>query len=154
MKEWILSLVCVIVLGVLLEIVLPKGQIAKYVKGTFALVVISVIIAPIPKLIKKEWKFDFSSAWVIADTTFVSETKDAYLEEKEKEVEEYLFMYGIDADVEIEKGEGFLEYSGATVFSYGDSERADEIIGLVANRLNIEKSQVKFIIKAEREKDV
>ena len=99
MKAWIISIVCVIVLGVLLEIVLPKGKMAKYVKGTFALVVIFVIVSPLPKLLKKEWNFDFSSAWASANNTFLQETERDRTQEQEDEVETYLAFYGYDSDV-------------------------------------------------------
>lgn len=65
MKEWVLSIAGVIVFGVLLDVVLPQGKTAKYLKGIFAILVVYVIVAPLPKALGKAEKwvenFDESS---------------------------------------------------------------------------------------------
>ena len=69
MKEWIMSITGIIVFGVLLDVVLPHGKTAKYIKGIFAVLVVYVIVSPLPKLVKSgvkwaesfdETSFDFS----------------------------------------------------------------------------------------------
>ncbi len=57
-SSWLLSVACVIILGVLSEFVLPEGQINKYIKVIFSFIIILVIIMPLPKLFQKN--FDFS----------------------------------------------------------------------------------------------
>lgn len=151
MKGWIISVVCVIVLGVLLEIVLPKGKISKYVKGTFSLVVILVIVSPLPKLFGKEWNLNFEAAWAKANGGFVSETKDARMNEKEIEIENYLLLYGFDCEVSLTGGKGILDFDTAEVVDYGKSEDAENVIKLVSTRLNIAKNKIKFILKPPRE---
>lgn len=151
MKAWIISIVCVIVLGVLLEIVLPKGKIAKYVKGTFALVVIFVIVSPLPKLLKKEWKFDFSSAWASANNTFLQETENERTHEQEEDVENYVALFGYDCEVEISKKSDF-EIEEVYVTNYGNFACVNEIGELVANKLNVKKDVIKIVQKGERDK--
>ena len=153
MQGWIISIVCVNVLGVLLEIVLPNGKIAKYVKGVFSLLVIFVIVSPLPKLLRSEWKFDFSSAWASVNEGFVKETKDERTREKEEETKTYLALYGFDCEVSIELGADY-GISEIEVIDFGKSGDVTEIIDLVANHLNVEKNKVKFILKEKREADV
>ena len=53
-SSWILSIAGVICLSVIVELILPEGQMNKYIKGIFSFVVIFIIISPIPTLMKKE----------------------------------------------------------------------------------------------------
>ena len=150
MQGWIISIVCVIVLGVLVEIVLPSGKVAKYVKGTFSLVVIFVIVAPLPKLVKSEWKFDFETAWQDANATFEIETKKGYLDDKANELENFLFVQGYDCDVNLETGGNYFDIGSVSVTLYGDSASADVVRNLVAKKLAIEKNKVQLITKKQR----
>ena len=153
MKAWIISIVCVIVLGVLLEIVLPKGKMAKYVKGTFALVVIFVIVSPLPKLLKKEWNFDFSSAWASANNTFLQETERDRTQEQEDEVETYLAFYGYDSDVEISKESSFaIEEVCVTI--HGKINDVEQLKTLVANKLNVKIEMIRVVQTKDREESV
>lgn len=47
---WLLSIVGIVILGVLIDVVLPNGNINKYIKAVFAFVIILVIISPLTKL--------------------------------------------------------------------------------------------------------
>lgn len=53
MAGWLMGIVGVVALGVLLDILLPSGEINKYIKGIFGIVVVFVIVAPLPKLFDK-----------------------------------------------------------------------------------------------------
>ena len=52
MTAWILSIAGVTILSVVVDLILPSGQTAKYIKNIFAFVMILVIISPLPALIK------------------------------------------------------------------------------------------------------
>lgn len=52
MGGWLMGIVGVVAIGVLLDILLPSGEINKYIKGIFGIVVVFVIVAPLPKLLK------------------------------------------------------------------------------------------------------
>ncbi len=58
-SAWIMSITGVICLSVLVELILPNGQMHKYIKGIFSFIILLVIISPIPKLLKKD--FDYSN---------------------------------------------------------------------------------------------
>lgn len=53
-STWILSIAGVICLSVLIELIMPNGQMNKYIKNIFSFVIVLVIIMPIPKLIGKQ----------------------------------------------------------------------------------------------------
>ncbi len=58
-SSWLLGIAGVVILSVLAELILPEGQINKYIKVIFSFATLLVIIAPLPSLIGKE--FDFSN---------------------------------------------------------------------------------------------
>ncbi len=54
-----IGIVGVVSLGVLIEIVLPEGENTKYIRGIFSIIVIFVIVAPLPKMMKGDFFKDF-----------------------------------------------------------------------------------------------
>ena len=57
LSTWIMSIAGIICLSVVVELMLPDGQMNRYIKGTFSFIIILVIIMPIPKLLGTELKF-------------------------------------------------------------------------------------------------
>lgn len=58
LSSWIISIAGIICVSVVVELIMPSGQMNRYIKGIFSFVIILVIILPIPKLLKS--KLDFS----------------------------------------------------------------------------------------------
>ena len=58
-SAWILSIAGIICISVLLELIMPEGQMNKYIKNIFSFVIVLVIILPLPKIINSD--FDSSS---------------------------------------------------------------------------------------------
>ena len=44
---WIVSIVGVVVLGVLIDIILPEGQMQKYIKSIFSVIVVLTMVSPL-----------------------------------------------------------------------------------------------------------
>lgn len=53
-SAWILSIAGIICLSILVELIMPDGNMSKYIKTIFSFVIIFVIISPVPKLLNKE----------------------------------------------------------------------------------------------------
>lgn len=106
MSEWLISIVGVIALGVLLEIVIPEGQTTKYVRGAFSLLVIFVVAAPLPRLLKGEIKFNFSPAELNIDDSFLTDEAIRLSDIASDDIEGYLLISGYTASAKIlyEKG--------------------------------------------------
>lgn len=60
-SSWILSIVGVVVVGVIIDLIMPDGQMSKYIKGIVAIVTVLVIVLPLPKLANQEISFDFNT---------------------------------------------------------------------------------------------
>ena len=58
LSAWVMSIAGIICISVLVELVIPNGQMNKYIKGIFSFIVLLVIISPIPMLLGKEFDFD------------------------------------------------------------------------------------------------
>lgn len=55
LSNWILSIAGIICLSVVVELILPDGQMNRYIKGIFSFIVVLVILLPIPKLLNKNF---------------------------------------------------------------------------------------------------
>ena len=64
MQSYILSVIGIVFVSVLIEIILPNGQTAKYIKGIFSIFVVFVLINPVINFFKKD--FDISR-YIITD---------------------------------------------------------------------------------------
>lgn len=53
-SSWLVSIAGIICLSVIVELILPDGQMNKYIKGIMSFLVTLVIILPLPKLLKSE----------------------------------------------------------------------------------------------------
>lgn len=52
LSAWILSILGIVVIGAVIDLVLPSGRMNKYVKSVFAAVTVLVIILPLPNMLK------------------------------------------------------------------------------------------------------
>lgn len=59
MRAWVIAIVGIVVLGVLLEIILPDGEVTKYIRGIFAIIVVVVIVTPITQILSGQKKLEF-----------------------------------------------------------------------------------------------
>lgn len=86
-----MSIVGVVAIGVLLDILLPSGEINKYIKGVFGIVVVFVIIIPLPKLVKGDFiNFFDASQDIKIDEGYYSDSLKRRNEEREKATLNYL----------------------------------------------------------------
>lgn len=138
MSEWILSLVGVILLGVLLEIVMPEGKTAKYVRGAFSLLIVFAIAAPLPALLSKDAALPSYGDEVRVDENYVAQTYADYELRLEAALDKYLASKDMEAktDVSIEDG----EVARVSIKLYrGDVGAA---MAAVRERLNIDEARV------------
>ncbi len=98
MKSWIISIVCVVVLTVIFDLLLTEGETKKYIKGIMSAVVIVVIIAPLPGVLKKD--INISEVFqqdgeVTQDVDLLFRLYSAQYHGKERQIENYIEEKGI-----------------------------------------------------------
>lgn len=54
LSTWILSIAGIVCISVIVEIIMPDGQMNKYIKGIISFIIIFVIISPLPNLLSKK----------------------------------------------------------------------------------------------------
>lgn len=57
-SSWVMSIAGVICLSVLIELIMPDGQMNRYIKNIFSFIIVLVIILPLPKLMQKEYQYE------------------------------------------------------------------------------------------------
>lgn len=125
MKSWIISIVCAVVLSVIFDLLLTEGETKKYIKGIMSAIVIVVIIAPLPGVLKND--INISEVYqegegVRQDSDLLFRLYTAQYDGKERQIESYIEDKGI---------------SGCSVsinFSYDAS--STEIISVIVSAQN------------------
>lgn len=56
MSAYLLALLGAVVLGVLIDVIIPSGSTSKYISGIFAIVVMFVMISPVLTWVKNDYK--------------------------------------------------------------------------------------------------
>lgn len=141
MSAWIMSVVGVICLGVLVEIVLPGGKTAKYVRGAFSLLVVYVIASIIPVIAKSEWKFDADDIFANRDTS-VSAGLDLTIGTSEK-ARLALQSKGCEGRVDVEMSGTVVSKVRVSVQKSAIS--GERIVEIVAKTLNVAPKTVNVV---------
>lgn len=146
--SWVLKIVGIVVIGVLIDIILPEGETHKYIKSIFACFVLFVIVSPLPKLLDyriKDIDKGSPSAYVEIDDNFLEEYEKIHVKQCENKIKECLELENISVDtVEVETNK---DNSGNVVIKkitiYLDEK---SVMNLEKQHINIIR-QVKDIIK-------
>lgn len=104
MSGWVLSVTAVICLTVLLDIIMPDGQMKKYVKGIVSIIVIFVIITPLASIAVGE--FDLTKGNITIDSDMLDNLESTSDRYRETQLEAMLSDDDITADVKIENDNG------------------------------------------------
>ena len=104
MSGWVLSVTAVICLTVLLDIIMPDGQMKKYVKGIVSIIVIFVIITPLASIAVVE--FDLTKVNITIDSDMLENLESTSDRYRETQLETMLSDDDITADVKIENDNG------------------------------------------------
>lgn len=146
MSAWIISIVGVICLGVLLEIVLPEGKTSKYVKGTFSLLVIFVIILPLPKLLNGEIDLGKYEEIFKVDDSVQTTYFEKYTAGVEEQLKIELRTSGYETSVKVNVKEGKLQSVYIEVFNF--SKRVEDTVSkdikaIIAGKLKCGEDVIK-----------
>lgn len=104
-SAWILSIVGVAAITLIVDILLPEGETAKYIKSVFGILTVFIIAMPLPVILGGE--VDFSAVFeesgaVSVDYEFVDQLNEMRIRNMETSIEEYLKKEGYYCDVSLE----------------------------------------------------
>lgn len=145
LKGWIISIVCTVIFVTIVELILPKGSIKKYVKLATGLLIMLVILAPIFNLISDSGAIEQK---ILSYTSSLSEykkvdTKKAQEEFKNKTKETLVagLKESISEDIKLKTGKNYsvvsielenakneLNFDGIKSVSLKKAEDKDKVV--------------------------
>ena len=120
-SSWIMSIAGIICISVIVELILPEGQMNRYIKAIFSFIVILIIILPIPKLLNSN--IDFSNIFGYDNNLNVDEDYlyqlnldkvNSYKEDIEKEIESHGYK-NVSIYINCDIFENKMEFKSITV---------------------------------------
>ena len=96
MSSYILSILGIVLIGVIVDVIVPSGTINKYIKSIFSIFVVAVIISPIVTFLsnKNGIKIDYSNYEI--DIKLIEYIFEKRIENEEIKIENYLSEEGFD----------------------------------------------------------
>ena len=105
LNSYVLSIVGVVFLGVLVDVIMPDGEMNKYVKGVFSMLALFVIMSPVQKLFNKDFSLEnmfYDNTSIAVDSDFLEATTKQMKKQCESVLIARLKDAGFDGvDVEI-----------------------------------------------------
>ena len=151
-SAWIVSVVCAVLLGVLVEVVLPSGRLSKLLKIVVSLLVMIVIVSPIKDVDLKNFGIENFFGGLKIDQNFVDERNKDEVENIQNQIVENLSKNGY-FKVAI-KIEGSFESDGlkikAVVVDLENLVLKDESLNI--NKYTNISEIIKSVVNVENEK--
>lgn len=158
MTTWALSVTGAVLLAAIADIVMAEGETKKFIRGIMAVVVLFVMVAPLPKLLKE---FTFQSPEIEtapqADKNYMEKMFQKRYAVYESRVENAFEELGIEGcDVEIEFVVDYGNFSteivlitvnlrSASISEEGGNIDNTKITETVKKLLNVEEDRIKVI---------
>lgn len=155
-SSWILSIVGIILLGVLIDLILPEGQTNKYIKSIFSIIVIFVIVSPLVNLTKNEVNLDdiFKNEIEI-DREYVENINDARLTALNNSIiaeAENVGLKSIEIEFVLNEDSFNLDIEKVNIYlknlvidkNFTHIDKYKILVGVVQKYLNIEKEYIFF----------
>lgn len=158
LSSWVLSIAGICVLSVLIDLFLPSGQMSSHIKSIFNFVIVFVIIAPLPKVIKN-YNVDYSSFISTSDIElqqdFIYQINHDKLEALKNEIEIKLDDKGlknieisISADIFTEKmvlDSVYVDISNLVIENSDQHiDIKKEVENVILSVLDIEREEIDF----------
>lgn len=157
--DWLLGIVGISALGILVDILVNKGETEKYVKGVFGLFTLFIVVSPIPELLNMDFKFESIFNTTVSNDSYEADNKflkyfyaERYASEEEWIVKVINEKYSLDAVADIYFVESCPEEIDIVyVYLKNDGIRdaeenkhiIEEVTRTISSRLNIKKERVK-----------
>lgn len=104
MNGYLLALLGVILLGVLVDVILPSGSTSKYISGIFSIFVMFVMISPVLTWIKNDYKISdyFTSTDIELNEQLLHNINNSKFDAIEIEIEQELHNNGYtNVDIQV-----------------------------------------------------
>jgi len=118
MSGYVLSILGIVLLGVIIDVIIPSGNISKYIKSVFSIFVVAVIISPVVNFLsnKNGIKLEYDNYEM--DKQLIEYIFAKRTENEENKIEIYLKdngFNGIDINLNYSINNNELEYISCTI---------------------------------------
>ena len=118
MSGYILSILGVVLLGIIIDVIIPSGNINKYIKSIFSIFIVAVIISPVVKFLsnKNDFKLDYNNYEI--DQELVQYIYKKRVENEEKKIEQHVQsegFEGIDIVLDFSINNNEIEYNSCNI---------------------------------------
>ena len=118
MTGYLLNILGIVIAGVLIEIIVPSGNINKYIKGIYSLFVVAVLISPLLNITtaSKDFKFNFDKYETDQELLMYISEQRVNLNETtiKKELEKQGFS-GVDINIDFSLENDTINYKSCNV---------------------------------------
>lgn len=119
MSNYVLSILGIVLLGIIIDVILPFGSINKYIKSIYSIFIVAVIISPVVQLIAKKNDFKLSYTDYEVDKELVEYILTNRVKNDELKLENYLSdqgLSGIDIVFEFSINNNEIEYNSCSIY--------------------------------------
>ena len=152
---WILSIIGVVMIGVLVEIILPEGKTNTLLKSVVAVASIFIIISPLKNIDFKSINFSNMFSSIEIDSSFVEDQRKNMIETLQTQIENDLTDSGylnVSVQLQVDKESEYLEFNNIFVDLRNlvlSSENLNinkytNIVAIVRQVINVDKDSVIF----------
>ena len=101
-SSWLFSIIGIVVIGSLVDVILPEGSISKYIKGIYSIIIVFVIINPLIQLVGN--KINFSTNYNnLIDENFINQVSADKINYLEKNLTTQFNLAGLkNVEIKIE----------------------------------------------------
>jgi stage III sporulation protein AF len=125
-SKWLLTIVGVVVIGVLIDLILPNGKISKYIKSIYSIIIIFVIISPLSTLSKTNFNINSTSYDNQINQNYLDSINQDKANKISSNIENYLSK------------NGFLNVNIEVIYSYENYNFKIDLINVFLNNLVIQ----------------
>ena len=156
-RNWILQIAGIIVMGALCDMIMPEGEIKKYVKMVVGVIMVFAVMKPIGNLSDADIKIEIPADPVTEAIELQQQLGEAeqkeiirlYCVNIEKKIENELkvsFKCDMTARVTVveEKGSDFGRITGVVIENDEDVDKA-EIINVICEKFGVKPEEVTFV---------
>lgn len=94
MKSYIMAILGIVILGVMIEIIMPNGRINKFIKNVYAIFAVAVFISPITNFFSNKTGYHISYSNFEINDSFVEYFLEEQVKSTEIEIETVCNDYG------------------------------------------------------------
>ncbi len=144
-SSWILSIAGICILSVLIDLFLPDGNSSSHIKTLFNFVIILVIIAPLPNLLKKDFSASiiFNKDEIVIQEDYIYQLNRDKLTMLEKSIENKLSEDGLsNIDISISADIFTLQMTIDAVYV----DLSNLVIQENSSHINIENEVIEVIV--------